>query len=41
MVKGKQQRKIIPVMCSNTDLGRWWRRSFDELESSLRLGRKL
>jgi hypothetical protein len=39
--KGKQQRKIKPVMCSNTDLGRWWRCSFDELESSLRLGRKL
>lgn len=39
--KGKQQRKIKPVMCSNTDLGRWWRCSFDELKSSLRLGRKL
>ena len=25
MVKGKQQRETIPVMCSNTDLGRWWR----------------
>jgi len=24
MVKGKQQREIIPVMCSNTNLGRWW-----------------
>src|ERR1700677_3711323 len=41
MVKGKQQRKIIPVMCSNTDLGRWWRRTSQERESSLRLGRKL
>jgi hypothetical protein len=38
MVKGKQQRKIIPVMCSNTDLGRWWRRSFDELNLPYGLG---
>ena len=26
--KGKQQRKIKPVMCSNTDMGRWWRPLF-------------
>src|ERR1700745_4357003 len=38
MVKGKQQRKIIPVMCSNTDLGRWWRPHFMSVNLPYGLG---